>query len=205
MNFDRFALMAKTVFPRIALLLIAVLPVVESSDKMFYTNVVLIFLLFASWVICAARVYNIDKSQFINYMTDSPKDALLDIAISVVGLQIYYSTAPLSTVSFWWLILAIAVFELIAVFKKDFNNLPEEYYRAIFNHWVVQLLFALQLICRAASLFGFFETSSSDSVYLLILAVAYFIDLLLYKKGVYKTVVPVILIIQLSVLVIFLN
>lgn len=204
MNFDGFALMAKSVFPRIALLLVAVLPVVESSDKMFYTNVVLIFLLFASWVICAARVYNIDKSQFINYMTDSPKDALLDIAISVVGLQIYYSTAPLSTVSFWWLILAIAVFELIAVFKKDFNNLPEEYYRSIFNHWVVQLLFALQLICSAASLFGFFETSS-DSVYLLILAVAYFIDLLLYKKGVYKTVVPVILIIQLSVLVIFLN
>lgn len=204
MNFDRFTLMAKSVFPRIALLLIAVLPVVESSDKMFYTNVVLIFLLFASWVICAARVYNIDKSQFINYMTDSPKDALLDIAISVVGLQIYYSTAPQSTVSFWWLILAIAVFELIAVFKKDFNNLPVEYYRAIFNHWVVQLLFALQLICSAASLFGFFETSS-DSVYLLILAVAYFIDLLLYKKGVYKTVVPVILIIQLSVLVIFLN
>lgn len=204
MNFDRFDLMAKSVFPRIALLLIAVLPVVESSDKMFYTNVVLIFLLFASWVICAARVYNIDKSQFINYMTDSPKDALLDIAISVVGLQIYYSTAPLSTVSFWWLILAIAVFELIAVFKKDFNNLPVEYYRAIFNHWVVQILFALQLICSAASLFGFFETSS-DSVYLLILAVAYFIDLLLYKKGVYKTVVPVILIIQLSVLVIFLN
>lgn len=204
MNFDRFALMAKSVFPRIALLLIAVLPVVESSDKMFYTNVVLIFLLFASWMICAARVYNIDKSQFVNYMTDSPKDALLDIAISVVGLQIYYSTAPQSTVSFWWLILAIAVFELIAVFKKDFNNLPEEYYRSIFNHWVVQLLFALQLICSAASLFGFFETSS-DSVYLLILAVAYFIDLLLYKKGVYKTVVPVILIIQLSVLVIFLN
>ncbi len=204
MNFDRFALMAKTVFPRIALLLIAVLPVVESSDKMFYTNVVLIFLLFASWVICAARVYNIDKTQFINYMTDSPKDALIDIAISVVGLQIYYSTAPLSTVSFWWLILAIAVFELIAVFKKDFNNLPVEYYRSIFNHWVVQILFALQLICSAASLFGFFETSS-DSVYLLILAVAYFIDLLLYKKGVYKTVVPVILIIQLSVLVIFLN
>lgn len=204
MNFNKFALMAKTVFPRIALLLVAVLPVVESSDKMFYTNVVLIFLLFASWVICAARVYNIDKSQFINYMTDSPKDALLDIAISVVGLQIYYSTAPQSTVSFWWLILAIAFFELIAVFKKDFNNLPEEYYRAIFNHWVVQILFALQLICSAASLFGFFETSS-DSVYLLILAVAYFIDLLLYKKGVYKTVVPVILIIQLSVLVIFLN
>lgn len=204
MNFNKFALMAKTVFPRIALLLIAVLPVVESSDKMFYTNVVLIFLLFASWMICAARVYNIDKSQFINYMTDSPKDALLDIAISVVGLQIYYSTAPQSTVSFWWLILAIAVFEFIAVFKKDFNNLPEEYYRSIFNHWVVQLLFALQLICSAASLFGFFETSS-DSVYLLILAVAYFIDLLLYKKGVYKTVVPVILIIQLSVLVIFLN
>lgn len=204
MNFDRFALMAKSVFPRIALLLVAVLPVVESSDKIFYTNVVLIFLLFASWIICAARVYNIDKTQFINYMTDSPKDALLDIAISVVGLQIYYSTAPLSTVSFWWLILAIAVFELIAAFKKDFNNLPEEYYRAIFNHWVVQILFALQLICSAASLFGFFETSS-DSVYLLILAVAYFIDLLLYKKGVYKTVVPVILIIQLSVLVIFLN
>lgn len=202
MNFDRFALMAKTVFPRIALLLIAVLPVVESSDKMFYTNVVLIFLLFASWVICAARVYNIDKTQFINYMTDSPKDALLDIAISVVGLQIYYSTAPLSTVSFWWLILAIAVFELIAVFKKDFNNLPVEYYRAIFNHWVVQILFALQLICSAASLFGFFETSS-DSVYLLILAVAYFIDLLLYKKKVYKTVVPVILILAQNVLVIF--
>ena len=204
MNFDRFALMAKTVFPRIALLLIAVLPVVESSDKMFYTNVVLIFLLFASWVICAARVYNIDKSQFINYMKKKKKDALLDIAISVVGLQIYYSTAPLSTVSFWWLTLAIAFFELIAVFKKDFNNLPVEYYRAIFNHWVVQLLFALQLICSAASLFGFFETSS-DSVYLLILAVAYFIDLLLCKKKVYKTVVPVILIIQLSVLVIFLN
>ena len=137
-------------------------------------------------------------------MTDSPKDALLDIAISVVGLQIYYSTAPLSTVSFWWLTLAIAVFELIAVFKKDFNNLPEEYYRAIFNHWVVQILFALQLIFSVASLFGFFETSL-DTVYLLILAVAYFIDLLLYKKGVYKTVVPVILIIQLSVLVIFLN
>lgn len=204
MNFDKFALMAKSVFPRIALLLIAVLPVVESSDKMFYTNVVLIFLLFASWVICAARVYNIDKSQFINYMTDSPKDALLDIAISVVGLQIYYSTAPQSTVSFWWLILAIAVFELIAVFKKDFNNLPVEYYRAIYNHWVVQILFALQLICSAASLFGFFETSS-DSVYLLILAVAYFIDLLLYKKGVYKTVVPVILILAQNVLVIFLN
>lgn len=204
MNFDRFALMAKSVFPRIALLLIAVLPVVESSDKMFYTNVVLIFLLFASWVICAARVYNIDKTQFINYMTDSPKDALLDIAISVVGLQIYYSTAPLSTVSFWWLTLAIAFFELIAVFKKDFNNLPEEYYRAIFNHWVVQILFALQLIFSVASLFGFFETSL-DTVYLLILAVAYFIDLLLCKKGVYKTVVPVILIIQLSVLVIFLN
>lgn len=202
MNFDRFALMAKSVFPRIALLLIAVLPVVESSDKMFYTNVVLIFLLFASWVICAARVYNIDKTQFINYMTDSPKDALLDIAISVVGLQIYYSTAPQSTVSFWWLILAIAVFELIAVFKKDFNNLPVEYYRAIYNHWVVQILFALQLICSAASLFGFFETSS-DSVYLLILAVAYFIDLLLYKKGVYKTVVPVILILAQNVLVIF--
>ncbi|MBR2017563.1 MAG: hypothetical protein IKA00_09795 [Prevotella sp.] len=202
MNFDRFALMAKSVFPRIALLLIAVLPVVESSDKMFYTNVVLIFLLFASWVICAARVYNIDKTQFIKYMTDSPKDALLDIAISVVGLQIYYSTAPLSTVSFWWLILAIAVFELIAVLKKDFNNLPVEYYRAIFNHWVVQILFALQLICSAASLFGFFETSS-DSVYLLILAVAYFIDLLLYKKGVYKTVVPVILILAQNVLVIF--
>lgn len=127
MIFDRFTLMAKSVFPRIALLLVAVLSVVESSDKMFYTNVVLIFLLFASWVICAARVYNIDKSQFINYMTDSPKDALLDIAISVVGLQIYYSTAPQSTVSFWWLILAIAFFELIAVFKKDFNNLPEEY------------------------------------------------------------------------------
>ncbi len=202
MNFDRFALMAKSVFPRIALLLIAVLPVVESSDKMFYTNVVLIFLLFASWVICAARVYNIDKTQFINYMTDSPKDALLDIAISVVGLQIYYSTAPQSTVSFWWLILAIAFFELIAVFKKDFNNLPVEYYRAILNHWVVQVLFALQLICSAASLFGFFETSS-DSVYLLILAVAYFIDLLLYKKGVYKTVVPVILILAQNVLVIF--
>lgn len=127
MIFDRFTLMAKSVFPRIALLLVAVLSVVESSDKMFYTNVVLIFLLFASWVICAARVYNIDKSQFINYVTDSPKDALLDIAISVVGLQIYYSTAPQSTVSFWWLILAIAFFELIAVFKKDFNNLPEEY------------------------------------------------------------------------------
>ena len=204
MNFNKFALMAKTVFPRIALLLIAVLPVVESSDKIFYTNVVLVFLLFASWVICAARVYNIDKTQFVNYMTDSPKDALLDIAISVVGLQIYYSTAPQSTVSFWWLILAIAFFELIAVFKKDFNNLPEEYYRAIFNHWVVQLLFALQLICSAASLFGFFETSS-DSVYLLILAVAYFIDLLLYKKGVYKTVVPVILILAQNVLVIFLN
>ena len=202
MNFDRFALMAKSVFPRIALLLVAVLPVVESSDKMFYTNVVLIFLLFASWVICAARVYNIDKTQFINYMTDSPKDALLDIAISVVGLQIYYSTAPLSTVSFWWLTLAIAFFELIAVFKKDFNNLPVEYYRSIFNHWVVQILFALQLICSAASLFGFFETSS-DSVYLLILAVAYFIDLLLYKKGVYKTVVPVILILAQNVLVIF--
>jgi len=202
MNFDRFALMAKSVFPRIALLLIAVLPVVESSDKMFYTNVVLIFLLFASWIICAARVYNIDKTQFINYMTDSPKDALLDIAISVVGLQIYYSTAPLSTVSFWWLTLAIAVFELIAVFKKDFNNLPVEYYRSIFNHWVVQILFALQLICSAASLFGFFETSS-DSVYLLILAIAYFIDLLLYKKGVYKIVVPVILILAQNVLVIF--
>ena len=204
MNFNKFALMAKTVFPRIALLLIAVLPVVESSDKIFYTNVVLVFLLFASWVICAARVYNIDKTQFVNYMTDSPKDALLDIAISVVGLQIYYSTAPQSTVSFWWLILAIAFFELIAVFKKDFNNLPEEYYRAIFNHWVVQILFALQLICSAASLFGFIETSL-DTVYLLILAVAYFIDLLLCKKKVYKTVVPVILIIQLSVLVIFLN
>lgn len=204
MNFNKFALMAKTVFPRIALLLIAVLPVVESSDNMFYTNVVLIFLLFVLWVICAARVYNIDKTQFINYMTDSPKDALLDIAISVVGLQIYYSTAPQSTVSFWWLILAIAVFELIAVFKKDFNNLPVEYYRAIFNHWVVQILFALQLICSAASLFGFFETSS-DSVYLLILAVAYFIDLLLYKKGVYKTLIPVILILAQNVLVIFLN
>lgn len=204
MNFDGFALMAKSVFPRIALLLVAVLPVVESSDKIFYTNVVLIFLLFASWVICAARVYNIDKTQFINYMTDSPKDALLDIAISVVGLQIYYSTAPQSTVSFWWLILAIAVFELIAVFKKDFNNLPVEYYRSIFNHWVVQILFALQLICSAASLFGFFETSS-DSVYLLILAVAYFIDLLLCKKKVYKTLIPVILILAQNVLVIFLN
>ena len=99
----------------------------EELYHLYYKNVVFIFSLCASWVICAARVYNIDKSQFINYMTDSPKDALLDIAISVVGLQIYYSTAPLSTVSFWWLTLAIAVFELIAVFKKDFNNLPEEY------------------------------------------------------------------------------
>lgn len=202
MNFNKFALMAKTVFPRIALLLIAVLPVVESSDKMFYTNVVLIFLLFVLWVICAARVYNIDKSQFINYMTDSPKDALLDIAISVVGLQIYYSTAPQSTVSFWWLILAIAVFELIAVFKKDVNNLPVEYYRAIFNHWVVQVFFALQLIFSVASLFGFIETSL-DTVYLLILAVAYFIDLLLCKKKVYKTLIPVILILAQNVLVIF--
>jgi len=69
---------------------------------------------------------------------------------------------------------------------------------------VVQVFFALQLIFSVASLFGFIETSL-DTVYLLILAVAYFIDLLLYKKGVYKTVVPVILIIQLSVLVIFLN
>ena len=202
MNFNKFALMAKTVFPRIALLLIAVLPVVESLDWLFYTNVVLVFLLFASWIICAARVYNIDKSQFVNYMTDSPKDALIDIAISVVGLQIYYSTAPQSTVSFWWLILAIAVFELIAVFKKDFNNLPVEYYRAIFNHWVVQVFFALQLIFSVASLFGFIETSL-DTVYLLILAVAYFIDLLLCKKGVYKTLIPVILILAQNVLVIF--
>ena len=202
MNFNKFALMAKSVFPRIALLLIAVLRVVESLDWLFYTNVVLVFLLFVLWVICAARVYNIDKTQFINYMTDSPKDALLDIAISVVGLQIYYSTAPQSTVSFWWLTLAIAVFELIAVFKKDVNNLPVEYYRAIFNHWVVQVFFALQLIFSVASLFGFIETSL-DTVYLLILAVAYFIDLLLCKKGVYKTLIPVILILAQNVLVIF--
>ena len=178
------------------------LPVVESLDWLFYTNVVLVFLLFVLWIICAARVYNIDKTQFINYMTDSPKDALTDIAISVVGLQIYYSTAPQSTVSFWWLILAIAVFELIAVFKKDFNNLPVEYYRAIFNHWVVQVFFALQLIFSVASLFGFIETSL-DTVYLLILAVAYFIDLLLCKKKVYKTLIPVILILAQNVLVIF--
>ncbi len=80
--------------------------------------------------------------------------------------------------------------------------MPVEYYRAIFNHWVVQVLFALQLIFSVASLFGFIETSF-DTVYLLILAVAYFIDLLLCKKKVYKTLIPVILILAQNVLVIF--
>ena len=142
--------------------------------------------------------YEIENFKQLTIHTSYGK--LRDLLYEINGIIIRYQKC-----NAFPLMVECVLEELIAVFKKDFNNLPVEYYRAILNHWVVQILFALQLICSAASLFGFFETSSSDSVYLLILAVAYFIDLLLYKKGVYKTVVPVILILAQNVLVIFLN
>lgn len=106
-------------------MLMAVIPVVESIDWLFYTNIVLILMLFALWLVLAVWSYQINKKQFLRSMSDiSPKEALLDVAISVVGLQTSYSTAS-DWDSFWWLMLAVTVCSFIACLF-DNNKIKKE-------------------------------------------------------------------------------
>lgn len=114
MKQTNFFMQVRSVFPSLALLLMAVIPVVESIDWMYYINIVLILMLFALWLILAAWSCRINKKQFLKYLYDgSLKESLLDVAISIVGLQISYSTAS-EWGSFWWLMLAVTVCSFIA-------------------------------------------------------------------------------------------
>ncbi|NCC10891.1 MAG: hypothetical protein EOM31_10400 [Bacteroidia bacterium] len=112
-------ILIKSTLPRLALLLYAIIPVIESYDWLFCVSMFLIIVLFVLSIIYAIQIYLKNSKEFLVYLAGNKRDNLYELAIAIVGIIISYSMNVVNRSYFWAFVLVLAIIELVWPLNKN--------------------------------------------------------------------------------------
>lgn len=118
MTNKKIFLSIRSTLPRFALLLYAVIPLIESNDWAFYICMFFIFAIFALSIIYSMGMYLKNSKEFISYIVGSKRDHLYDLTIAVLGIIISCSMNVVNRSYFWIFVLVFSIIALACPLNK---------------------------------------------------------------------------------------
>lgn len=101
---------------RLILLFVAILPVTESKDWLFYTVSVLIIGLFIMHVIYGIKQLCRQEKYFLCIMGNL-RSELIDLMVDIAGLMVAYSMDYTGYIRFWWFMIAVTLVGILLQLK----------------------------------------------------------------------------------------